>query len=768
MKTDMARIALLAAVACVALSVSAAGKVFPTDVNVRDFGAKGDGIADDTAAIQSAADEASRRAGAMRTGVCWRNYIRAAIGDGPMPRIVFPEGTYRLSGPVFFCRDNQLYGLGKVTVRASSPDMDIFVFQGTLRHHAEGFTMVGGRHQFLVETYNNESASFTARDCVFRGSSDSAIDSHSWRIEEDGKLVKVGTYTKDKASGRFVRDARRDSPALKPFNNSTIFTVERCRFEDCAVAVDITPDGAVLRELSVVTAASTGCVFRVHNNFHVYGIDVTVKRPSGADDLAVFDYFGASSLLVENSSFRSADGKGVCLVRSHAKPAYVARSLILRNLDVACGGCPEGAIVRCLNGTTPEIIAVADVRDTTGRAVKAVAFDGGITEADYASALYFKGVDPVCTYSLAIGRNSPNVDCSLPPAAERFREDVSGVPQSVPSLKTPLPRDGGSETLWGPDHGVPAEGSGDDTEGMRRLFLAAAKRPGAVVVLPPRHIVLKGTVPVSGKFTVRAAGLAMVETKDDGLTLFDVADGADIAFEHVFFDGGAHHVVCAASNANVMLDHCLSYDSAQASFVMKSRGAKGVLRFRLNGGICYSPVLYDGDADAVLAGAWFRILPPKPHGTAFDSAVGIVNRGNMRYQDILGVPCVFDKNDGSFEFRNLPRGEYRWIDNFGGRLHSLHSRFGGEWGGIPPVYNYGGGKVLIEGSYAWFYPPCTRQTPVFCDTPDAYVRMFGVACAMELQVWKIGLEFRYRKPDGAAEKMPRQRMCCVRPCVGKN
>ena len=746
------------------------GAIFPTDVNVKDFGAKGDGTSDDTAAIQAAADEAFRFANQMSEAVCWRHYGRhARQKDGPMPRLVFPKGTYRLTGPVFFRHDTQLYGLGDPVVEASSPDCDMFVFQYSYRHHVEGLTMEGGRHQFLVETYNIDSANFTARNCTFRRSS--AVDSHNWRLKSINKKEvkkkngRVGTYMPNPSGDGFVRDPRRNSSDVTAYNNSTLMILERCCFEDCAIATDVTPDGAVFRDLSIVTAVSTGCVFRVQNNLHAYGLSVTVKRPPSANDFAIIDCRGAHSMLVENSVFASATDAGVCLVRSRSTPRTIPYSIILRNLDVACGGCPEGAIVSCQHQTTPEMIVVTDVRDTTGKTVKAVAFEGGITKSDYDEMRFFKMVSSEHTYALAIGRNSPNVDCSLPAAAECFSEDAAGVPHAIPSLNVPVPSAG--RVLWGGDYGISADSSGDDTEGMRRLVDEAARHPDSVAVLPPRRITLKGTVTLSGKFTMRAAGVAMVAAANDGLTLFRVADGADVTFEHMIFEGGVQHVICTAKEkTRVVLDCCLSYDVAQTAFVMRSPGANGTIQFAMNGGVAFGPMLYDGNAEAVIAGVWFCPTPPQPPTDSFRSAVCLVNCGRMRYQDVLGVPCVFAavRNEGRLvEFMNRP-GEYRWIDNKGGELHSLHSRFGGEiGGGIPPVYNSKSGKVLIEGSYAHFLSRCTRQTPVFCDEPDADVRMFGVACSMGCQISHDGVQFRYKRADGMADATPRQTMCCVIP-----
>ena len=89
--------------ACI-LALACLGAFGASALNVRDFGAVGDGVTDDTAAIQRAVDEASL------TAVRLRIHIGGQVGDGPTAEVFFPRGTYLLDGAVAVTRDAVLRG----------------------------------------------------------------------------------------------------------------------------------------------------------------------------------------------------------------------------------------------------------------------------------------------------------------------------------------------------------------------------------------------------------------------------------------------------------------------------------------------------------------------------------------------------------------------------------------------------------------------------------------------------------------------------------
>jgi len=80
----------------------------PLALDVRDFGAKGDGVADDTAAIQAALDAAKRGAG-------------PASGARSQNHVLLPGGTFLLSAPLRIPSGVRLRGAGPTTILSAAP-----------------------------------------------------------------------------------------------------------------------------------------------------------------------------------------------------------------------------------------------------------------------------------------------------------------------------------------------------------------------------------------------------------------------------------------------------------------------------------------------------------------------------------------------------------------------------------------------------------------------------------------------------------------------
>ncbi|MDE6291379.1 MAG: glycoside hydrolase family 28 protein, partial [Muribaculaceae bacterium] len=92
------------------------------DVNVLDFGAKGDGIADDAAAIQNAIDACSGSGGGT---------------------VLFPAGHTYLAGPIHLKSDIDLHLQPNATLLAS-PDESIYRESAFLANEGEGMIWISG------------------------------------------------------------------------------------------------------------------------------------------------------------------------------------------------------------------------------------------------------------------------------------------------------------------------------------------------------------------------------------------------------------------------------------------------------------------------------------------------------------------------------------------------------------------------------------------------------------------------------------------------
>jgi hypothetical protein len=137
--------------------------------NVRDFGAKGDGKADDTAAIQAAFDVAGKvmlNVSAAKTG---------ALHAFSSPAVFFPSGEYLLSDTLQIKGIN-IKGDPYAVLRQTNPDKGIFATRWAYYLNISGLTFVGGQVQLDLYNGNLSGGVINISECTFQSAMDVALN----------------------------------------------------------------------------------------------------------------------------------------------------------------------------------------------------------------------------------------------------------------------------------------------------------------------------------------------------------------------------------------------------------------------------------------------------------------------------------------------------------------------------------------------------------------------------------------------------------------
>ncbi len=135
-------------------------------VSVKDFGAVGDGIADDTTAIQTAANDCKAKLKAIQ--------LTGGSYMGSCPELFFPAGKYRISQSIKLCPYQSLRGEDSILVQAD-PASGILDFNGGYQNRVTAMQFVGGQSQVTFSNANLDSSFLTFRDCAFQGWSEYSV-----------------------------------------------------------------------------------------------------------------------------------------------------------------------------------------------------------------------------------------------------------------------------------------------------------------------------------------------------------------------------------------------------------------------------------------------------------------------------------------------------------------------------------------------------------------------------------------------------------------
>ncbi|THH06760.1 hypothetical protein EW145_g3870 [Phellinidium pouzarii] len=142
--------------------------------NVKDFGAVGDGVTDDTVAINSAMSSGNRCGNAN----CDSSTTSPAV-------VYFPQGTYLVSSPIIAWYYTQMIGDARVppTLRASA------AFSGMAVIDADPYTPGGGGSQWYVNQNNLSVRNFVI-DLTQMPATSSATGLH-WQVSQATSLMNI-------------------------------------------------------------------------------------------------------------------------------------------------------------------------------------------------------------------------------------------------------------------------------------------------------------------------------------------------------------------------------------------------------------------------------------------------------------------------------------------------------------------------------------------------------------------------------------------------
>lgn len=137
--------------------LTAAGQARPVGdgdwLNVKEFGAKGDAVTDDTKAIQAAFDKS---------------------GKPPYPPVYFPPGGYVISDTITFYAHQEL-NFPDVRIAQSNPAKDIFRIDPAWQLTVRGITFIGGAIQLNLTNENTDQGMLRIEGCTFMNSAGVAI-----------------------------------------------------------------------------------------------------------------------------------------------------------------------------------------------------------------------------------------------------------------------------------------------------------------------------------------------------------------------------------------------------------------------------------------------------------------------------------------------------------------------------------------------------------------------------------------------------------------
>ena len=669
-------------------------------LNVRDFGATGDGITDDTDAIQ-------------------RSLIQAASRDYPAltpPEVFFPPGNYRISRtllvPCYRNRSNKSYYNfinlrgEQATITQTSPTEDVLYFQRSFRNLIEGLTFDGGKRQIKLWSQNLDSAHIIIRDCVFKNAAGCAIDD---QLRLDPASETKNWY--NNVIEPYTISTNEDGlPELTPIDEevlpmcvfvSTLMRISRCSFVRCQQVLSTWADWAFMHACTIETHPDMdgpailvgGCL--IMDDIQGMGHATPGKKQWWVSMDPRKLPSGIITVDMRNVRLETDTRDGWWAIRNETKFAGSSQVTIL--ID-GCAFQSAGSEQNCVlyMEEVPNLINVRNCRETSGRDVNILGFAKSLDE-DY---FHFQSPEK---FSFVIDENNRGMLPNMPEVMAQFEDpplpqEVARLFERPPALVTlPAMREGIVRHLNILDFGANRDGRTDDSEAFRQAFAASQQQTGLTEVQIPNGIYqLDTSVELPPRIVIRGIGHARftAPSEMDDAT-FTIDDAKHVLIQNLDFSNCEHALGIKTkvdTQSQILIDNCSFNDSR--SWAITCLSGNGHIaeanQTSLRISDCTfrrSRVLMHNVTDALMDNAWITTDPNTLNSGA------VQNKGTLHIKSLLGVPRAA---------ANLPDAkghDDRWVDNYH-RLLLDGCRFGGESGGLPMVVNFATqGEVLLQNGW---------------------------------------------------------------------
>ncbi|WP_423129380.1 glycosyl hydrolase family 28-related protein [Gaoshiqia sp. Z1-71] len=734
--------------------VSASDYIYKDVVDVKEFGAVGDGVTDDTEAVQKALNYAykQRKNIIVNTMKGWYN----GSSEAAYPMVIFPAGTYLLSNTLVGYREMYLKGVGKAILKQTNPEKAIYYQHKAYRSIIEDLTFEGGRSHIQVWTNNGDQSKMIVSGCKFKNSSSEAIWCDSFkRPIAGGGFVNVGPYVVEQDAYGFLKIiGEEDWSDVVHQYNSTIINIFDNEFKNCIRAFSIDTDGLIVKNCKIEAApACEGGVMLLRGKVELKNLNCSAPD----SDHPQYWIEGNTVLLsCRNSTFNSV--RPMSVVKLISRPWYMGGTLIVNNCQFnnVCGGCPDPGIIAFDALLT--VFSFLENEDLSGKDVKAVVWNIPATAETFEDQRYFKLLPIESQFHYMLDYNSSNIDVSMPDAALPY---VRTAPSQLslaekqksndPVFSKKFPKSF-PHVLYAGDYGIKADGITDDSDIIQQVLDEAGRTPGTAVLLPPKSIKIGKTLNLPASVTLMGSGFSFL-TGDSTFNAFTAEAYETLAFKNIGlreFSNGMKMSPGSSTKSSVMVNNCNFYDCDTALVCVAPSATENATLQVINSNVI-SKTLLKSNTLVKFSNFWGQNNFLTDRNGFFENLAG----GTLIIESMLGVPRAM-KGDTIKGVAWTLNDSLRWVDNYG-KIISIDNRFGGESGGVCAIYNMSpDATISFEGGYDQCYDMYTQKcNSYFVAAPNSalYLNIMGIPGEIGNPT-PPGRQYVWKLASGVAEPLP--------------